>query len=203
MNNMRLLITGGAGFIGSAVVRLAISRGYEVINLDALAYAASLSNLDLVSESDKYTFTHCNICDKETLIAIFSEHRPDAILHLAAETHVDRSIDAPRAFVETNIVGTYNLLDTALKYWTEQGRPRNFRFHHISTDEVFGSLPSDPEKKFTEETPYAPRSPYAASKASSDHLVRAWHETYGLPVVISIVPIIMVLINFLKNSFLL
>ena len=182
---MRLLITGGAGFIGSAVVRLAISRGYEVINLDALAYAASLSNLDLVSESDKYTFIQCNICDKETLNAIFAEHRPDAILHLAAETHVDRSIDAPRAFVETNIVGTYHLLDTALKYWTEQGRPRNFRFHHISTDEVFGSLPSDPEKKFTEETPYAPRSPYAASKASSDHLVRAWHETYGLPIVIS------------------
>lgn len=185
MNNMRLLITGGAGFIGSAVVRLAISKGYEVINLDALAYAASLSNLDLVSGSEKYTFVQANICDKETLNAIFSEHRPDAILHLAAETHVDRSIDAPRAFVETNIVGTYNLLDTALKYWTEQGRPRNFRFHHISTDEVFGSLPSDPEKKFTEETPYAPRSPYAASKASSDHLVRAWHETYGLPIVIS------------------
>ena len=185
MNNMRLLITGGAGFIGSAVVRLAISKGYEVINLDALAYAASLSNLDLVSGSEKYTFVQANICDKETLNAIFSEHRPDAILHLAAETHVDRSIDAPRAFVETNIVGTYNLLDTALKYWTEQGRPTNFRFHHISTDEVFGSLPSDPEKKFTEETPYAPRSPYAASKASSDHLVRAWHETYGLPIVIS------------------
>jgi len=185
MNNMRLLITGGAGFIGSAVVRLAISKGYDVINLDALAYAASLSNLDLVSESENYTFICCNICDKETLNAIFSEHRPDAILHLAAETHVDRSIDAPSAFVETNIVGTYNLVDAALQYWTTQGRPESFRFHHVSTDEVFGSLPTDPVKKFTEETPYAPRSPYAASKASSDHLVRAWYETYGLPTVIS------------------
>ena len=123
---------------------------------------------------------------KERLNAIFSEHRPDAILHLAAETHVDRSIDAPRAFVETNIVGTYNLLDTALRYWTEQGRPRNFRFHHISTDEVFKVFPVILKRNLQKKkTPYAPRSPYAASKASSDHLVRAWHETYGLPVVIS------------------
>ena len=164
MNNMRLLITGGSGFIGSAVVRLAISKGYEVINLDALGYAASLSNLGHLSESKKYTFVRANICDKEKLDVIFSEHRPDAILHLAAETHVDRSIDDPGAFVETNIVGTYNLLDAALKYWIAQDRPKHFRFHHISTDEVFGSLPSDPDKKFTEQTPYAPRSPYAAAK---------------------------------------
>lgn len=185
MKNMQLLITGGSGFIGSAVVRLAILKGYEVINLDALSYAASLNNLGSVSDSEKYTFVNANICDKETLNVIFSEHRPDAILHLAAETHVDRSIDAPSAFIDTNIVGTYNLLDAALKYWTVQGSPETFRFYHISTDEVFGSLPIDPEKKFTEETPYAPRSPYAASKASSDHLVRAWHATYGLPIVIS------------------
>ncbi len=185
MKNMKLLITGGAGFIGSAVVRLAVSKGYAVVNLDALTYAASLNNVDLVSDSEKYTFIRADIREKETLSIIFLEHQPNAILHLAAETHVDRSIDGPSAFVKTNIVGTYNMLDAALNYWTVQGRPANFRFQHISTDEVFGSLHMDPEMKFTEETPYAPRSPYAASKASSDHLVRAWHETYGLPIVIS------------------
>ena len=179
------MITGGAGFIGSAVVRLAVSKGYEVVNLDALTYAASLSNVALVLDSEKYTFIRADIREKETLGIIFLEHQPNAILHLAAETHVDRSIDGPSAFVQTNIVGTYNMLEAALNYWISQGRPANFRFHHISTDEVFGSLPIDPEMKFTEETPYAPRSPYAASKASSDHLVHAWHETYGLLIVIS------------------
>ena len=182
---MKLLITGGAGFIGSAVVRLAVSRGFEVINLDALTYAGSLSNVKTVSEYSNYSFIHADICDRGSLDELLSKLKPDAILHLAAETHVDRSIDKPSAFVQTNIVGTFNLLDAALSYWINQGRPGNFRFHHISTDEVFGSLPPDREIKFTEETPYQPRSPYAASKASSDHLVRAWHETYGLPVLLS------------------
>ena len=182
---MRLLITGGAGFIGSTVVRLAVARGFEVINVDALTYAGSLSNVRSVSEHRNYNFVHADICDRVSLDEILSNNKPDAILHLAAETHVDRSIDSPGEFVRTNIVGTFNLLDAALSYWIDRGRPENFRFHHISTDEVFGSLPADREIKFTEETPYEPRSPYAASKASSDHLVRAWHETYGLPVLLS------------------
>lgn len=182
---MRLLITGGAGFIGSAVVRLAVARGFEVINVDALTYAGSLSNVETVSRHTKHSFVHADICDSASLDEILSTNKPDAILHLAAETHVDRSIDSPGEFVRTNILGTFNLLDAALSYWINRGRPENFRFHHISTDEVFGSLPADREIKFTEETPYEPRSPYAASKASSDHLVRAWHETYGLPVLLS------------------
>ena len=182
---MKILITGGAGFIGSAVVRLAVAKGLEVINLDALTYAGLLSNVDTVSEHSNYSFVHADICDRGSLDEILSKFKPDAILHLAAETHVDRSIDDPSAFVETNIGGTFNLLDAALSHWISRGRPENFRFHHVSTDEVFGSLPADQEIKFTEETPYGPRSPYAASKASSDHLVRAWHETYGLPVLLS------------------
>jgi len=182
---MRLLITGGAGFIGSAVVRLAVARGFEVINVDALTYAGSLSNVETVARHTKHSFVQADICDSGSLDEILSTNKPDAILHLAAETHVDRSIDSPGEFVRTNIVGTFNLLDAALSYWIDRGRPENFRFHHVSTDEVFGSLPADREIKFTEETPYEPRSPYAASKASSDHLVRAWHETYGLPVLLS------------------
>ena len=182
---MRLLITGGAGFIGSAVVRLAVARGYQVINLDALTYAGKLSNVETVSEHHNYSFVCADICDRASLDEILSRHKPDAILHLAAETHVDRSIDGPSAFVQTNIVGTFNLLEAALFYWINQGRPENFRFQHISTDEVFGSLPEDREIKFTEETSYAPRSPYAASKASSDHLVWAWYKTYGLPILLS------------------
>ena len=185
IKNMKLLITGGAGFIGSAVVRLAVARGFDVINMDALTYAGSLRNVETVSEHRNYSFVQADIRDRIYLDEILSKFKPDAILHLAAETHVDRSIDDPSAFVETNIGGTFNLLDAALSNWISRGRPENFRFHHISTDEVFGSLPADREIKFTEETPYGPRSPYAASKASSDHLVRAWHETYGLPVLLS------------------
>ncbi|MGI3187311.1 dTDP-glucose 4,6-dehydratase [Nioella aestuarii] len=182
---MKLLVTGGAGFIGSAVVRLAVARGHDVVNLDALTYAACLDNVAPVADSNHYTFEHADIRDRAALDRIFAEHKPDAVMHLAAESHVDRSIDGPGDFIETNISGTFNMLEAARKYWVENGRPDGFRFHHISTDEVFGSLPADPEVQFTEDTPYDPRSPYSASKASSDHLVRAWHETYGLPVVLT------------------
>lgn len=180
---MKILVTGGAGFIGSAAVRFAIERGHEIVNLDALTYAGCLENVASVADQPGYVFEHADIRDAEAVERIFEEHRPDAVMHLAAESHVDRSIDGPAAFIETNIVGTFVLLQAALKYWISAGRPEGFRFHHISTDEVFGSLGS--EGKFTEETPYDPRSPYSASKASSDHLVRAWHETYGLPVVLT------------------
>ena len=180
---MKLLITGGAGFIGSAVVRLAVARGHQVVNLDALTYAACLENLAPVADSPLYHFEKADIRDRGALARIFDEHAPDAVMHLAAESHVDRSIDGPGDFIETNITGTFNLLEAARAWWVKAGRPAHFRFHHISTDEVFGSL--GPEGAFTEETPYAPNSPYSASKAASDHLVRAWHETYGLPVVLS------------------
>ncbi|MFU8862705.1 MAG: dTDP-glucose 4,6-dehydratase [Rhodobacterales bacterium] len=182
---MKLLVTGGAGFIGSAVVRLAVSRGHEVINLDALTYAACLENVASVADKPTYAFEHADIRDRAALDRIFAAHKPDAVMHLAAESHVDRSIDGPGDFIETNITGTYNMLEAARAYWVTQGRPESFRFHHISTDEVFGSLPADPSVKFTEDTPYDPRSPYSASKAASDHLVRAWAETYGLPVVLT------------------
>ncbi len=182
---MKLLVTGGAGFIGSAVVRLAIFRGHQVVNLDALTYAACLGNVASVSDSPNYFFEHADIRDRAALDRVIYEHAPDAIMHLAAESHVDRSIDGPEDFVDTNIKGTYNLLEAARGYWASCGKPEGFRFHQISTDEVFGSLPDDPALLFTEDTPYDPRSPYSASKAASDHLVRAWHETYGLPVVLS------------------
>jgi dTDP-glucose 4,6-dehydratase len=180
---MKLLVTGGAGFIGSAVVRLAIRRGHAVVNLDALTYAACLDNLAAVAGSALYGFEHADIRDRQALERIFATHRPDAVMHLAAESHVDRSIDGPRDFIETNVVGTFNLLEAARGYWMREGRPETFRLHHVSTDEVFGSL--GPTGKFSEDTPYDPRSPYSASKAASDHLVRAWAETYGLPVVLS------------------
>ena len=180
---MKLLVTGGAGFIGSAVVRLAVARGHEVVNLDALTYAACLENVASVSASPLYSFEQADIRDLPALEAIFHKHQPDAVMHLAAESHVDRSIDGPQAFIETNVMGTYNMLQAARQYWEGRGKPRDFRFHHISTDEVFGSLGATGQ--FTEETPYDPRSPYSASKASSDHLVRAWAETYGLPVVLT------------------
>jgi dTDP-glucose 4,6-dehydratase len=182
---MKLLVTGGAGFIGSAVVRQAVAQGHEVINLDALTYAACLENLASVADSPLYSFVQVDIRDAAAVEAAISAAAPDAILHLAAESHVDRSIDRPGVFMETNIMGTYNLLQSALALWERKGRPDTFRFHHISTDEVFGSLPNDPDVKFTEDTPYDPRSPYSASKASSDHLVRAWAETYGLPVLLT------------------
>jgi dTDP-glucose 4,6-dehydratase len=180
---MKLLVTGGAGFIGSAVVRQAIRDGHTVVNLDKLTYAACLENVASVADSPNYSFVQADICDRAALDTIFADHQPDAIMHLAAESHVDRSIDGPGEFIITNINGTYTMLEAARGYWEAQGRPDSFRFHHISTDEVFGSL--GPTGMFTEDTSYDPRSPYSASKASSDHLVRAWHETYGLPVVLS------------------
>ena len=180
---MKLLVTGGAGFIGSAVVRLAVARGHAVVNLDALTYAANLNSLTEVADSRLYAFEQADIRDRATVARILDAHQPDAIMHLAAESHVDRSIDGPGDFIDTNITGTYHMLEAARAYWMAQGQPNSFRFHHISTDEVFGSL--GPTGLFTEETPYDPRSPYSASKASSDHLVRAWGETYGLPVVLS------------------
>ncbi|MCV2877665.1 dTDP-glucose 4,6-dehydratase [Sedimentimonas flavescens] len=182
---MKLLVTGGAGFIGSAVVRLAVARGHSVVNLDALTYAACLANIASVADSPLYSFEQADIRDPAAVEAVFRRHAPDAVMHLAAESHVDRSIDGPGVFIETNVAGTYNMLQAARAHWDRIGRPESFRFHHISTDEVFGSLPADPSVKFTEDTPYDPRSPYSASKAASDHLVRAWHETYGLPVVLT------------------
>lgn len=180
---MKLIVTGGAGFIGSAVVRQAVAAGHHVINLDALTYAACLDNVAMVADAPNYTFIEADICDRGAMDTLFAEHAPDAVMHLAAESHVDRSIDGPGTFIQTNITGTYTLLEAARAWWGGAGRPESFRFHHISTDEVFGSLGATGQ--FTEETPYDPRSPYSASKAASDHLVRAWHETYGLPVVLT------------------
>lgn len=177
---MKILVTGGAGFIGSAVVRRAIADGHSVVNLDALTYAANLANLDSVAGDPAYAFEQVDIRDRAELDRVFAAHLPDAVMHLAAESHVDRSIDGPAVFIDTNITGTYTLLEAARAYW---GGTRDFRFHHVSTDEVFGTLGA--EGYFTETTPYAPNSPYSASKAASDHLARAWHETYGLPVVMS------------------
>ncbi|MEZ5767112.1 MAG: dTDP-glucose 4,6-dehydratase [Paracoccaceae bacterium] len=180
---MKILVTGGAGYIGSAVVRQAIARGDSVVNLDALTYAGSLTNVASVEGSNHYAFEQVDLRDRAGLDRVFATHRPDRVMHLAAESHVDRSIDGPADFIETNITGTFNLLEAARSFWEGQGRPEGFRFHHISTDEVFGTLGDT--GKFTETTPYSPNSPYSASKAASDHLVRAWGETYGLPVVLS------------------
>jgi dTDP-glucose 4,6-dehydratase len=182
----RILLTGGAGFIGSAVCRLFVgSLGRTILNVDLLTYAASPSSLRAIENSPAYRFIQADIRDGERMLALMRDFMPDAVLHLAAESHVDRSIDGPAPFIRTNVEGTYALLDAALAYWrglSAEGRAL-FRFHHVSTDEVFGSL--GPTGKFTEETPYRPNSPYSASKAAADHLVRAWHETYGLPTVIS------------------
>jgi len=184
---MKVLVTGGAGFIGSAVIRHIIQNTQDsVINLDKLTYAGNLESLKDVSDSSRYTFEKVDICNGEELKRVFAQHQPDAVMHLAAESHVDRSIDGPAAFIETNIVGTYTLLEAARTYWNalDEQAKQTFRFHHISTDEVYGDL-EGPEDLFTEETAYAPSSPYSASKASSDHLVRAWLRTYGFPTIIT------------------
>ncbi|KCZ85701.1 dTDP-glucose 4,6-dehydratase [Hyphomonas adhaerens MHS-3] len=180
---MRLLVTGGAGFIGSAVVRKAIADGHTVMNVDKLTYAANLDNLAEVDGHPAYQFVQADICDGPAMRELFDSFLPDAIMHLAAESHVDRSIDGPADFIETNIIGTFRLLEAARGYMAAGNAPDGFRFHHISTDEVFGSLGA--EGQFTEESRYQPNSPYSASKASSDMLVRAWGETFHLPVVIS------------------
>lgn len=183
---MKIIVTGGAGFIGSAVIRTLIQdTDWEVINLDKLTYAGNLDSLVGVSESERYVFEQVDICDHAEVRRVFGQHQPDAIMHLAAESHVDRSIDGPGEFIQTNILGTYTLLNNAMDYYRglPEGRKAAFKFHHVSTDEVYGDL--DETGYFTEETPYAPSSPYSASKASSDHLVRAWHRTFGLPVLIT------------------
>lgn len=184
---MKILVTGGAGFIGSAVIRHIINNTESsVVNLDKLTYAGNLESLADVSSSERYAFEQVDICDRCEVERVFQEHQPDAVMHLAAESHVDRSIDSPAAFIETNIVGTYTLLEVVRKYWKglTPSRHEAFRFHHISTDEVYGDL-ENPDELFLETTPYAPSSPYSASKAGSDHLVRAWHRTYGLPTLIT------------------
>ncbi len=182
---MKLIVTGGAGFIGSAVVRRAVGEGRQVVNLDALTYSASLDNVASVSTSPGYAFEHADICDATAVAAVLERHQPDAIMHLAAESHNDRAIDGPMDFVRTNVLGTAVLLEAARHYWMglPAGRREAFRFHHVSTDEVFGALGEN--GAFSETTPYDPSSPYSASKAGADHLVRAWGRTYGLPVVIT------------------
>ncbi|MCM8525857.1 MAG: dTDP-glucose 4,6-dehydratase [Lentisphaeraceae bacterium] len=183
---MKILVTGGAGFIGSALIRFIInSTEHEVINVDKLTYAGNLESLLSVSDSTKYTFEQVDICDAKEIARVLTSYKPDVIMHLAAESHVDRSIDGPAEFIQTNIVGTYVLLEEARKYWLslDEDRKSSFRFHHISTDEVYGDL--EEGEFFYETTAYAPSSPYSASKASSDHLVRAWNRTFGLPVVLT------------------
>jgi dTDP-glucose 4,6-dehydratase len=183
---MAIMVTGGAGFIGSAVCRHLVKAGYRVINVDKLTYAGNLHSLEEVERHPAYRFVKADIADRSTIADLLIEERIDAIMHLAAESHVDRSIDGPAVFVETNVVGTFNLLQAALQYWLSlsEDRRARFRFHHVSTDEVFGDLPFD-EGIFSEETPYDPSSPYSASKAASDHFVAAWNRTYGLPTLIS------------------
>ena len=183
---MKILVTGGAGFIGSAVIRhLIADTDHTVLNLDKLTYAGNLSSLETVSSNPRYRFVKADICDRAALDVVFADFQPEAVMHLAAESHVDRSIDGPAVAIQTNIIGTFCMLEATRNYWSTLSleAKKNFRFHHISTDEVYGSL--GPEGLFTETTPYDPRSPYSAGKASSDHLVSAWHHTYGLPVLIT------------------
>tara|TARA_Y100000296_G_scaffold37900_1_gene43843 strand:+ start:2743 stop:3789 length:1047 start_codon:yes stop_codon:yes gene_type:complete len=184
---MKILVTGGAGFIGSSVIRHIIENtDNEVVNVDCLTYAGNLESIPGAENCVRYAFEKVNICDKDEVIRVFNEHKPDAVMHLAAESHVDRSIEGPGAFIQTNVIGTFNMLDAARGYWSSlpEGQKSSFRFHHISTDEVYGDLEGT-DDLFTETTPYAPSSPYSASKASSDHLVRAWGRTYGLPVIVT------------------
>jgi dTDP-glucose 4,6-dehydratase len=184
---MRILVTGGAGFIGSALVRRLVGRQHQVCNLDKLTYAGNLASLKSVEGAPNYRFHQADIADRAAVASILTEFAPDIVMNLAAESHVDRSIDGPAAFIETNIVGTFVLLECVRDYWQglDDARRQSLRFHQISTDEVFGSLALDGREMFTEQTPYDPSSPYSASKAAADHLARAWHRTYGLPVVIS------------------
>lgn len=196
-HNLKILVTGGAGFIGSAVIRYLVNNtGHTVINLDKLTYAGNLESLISVENNERYFFEQVDICDSVELARVFGTHAPDMVMHLAAESHVDRSIDGPGEFIQTNIVGTYNLLEQSRKYWLtlNEDKKSNFRFHHISTDEVYGDLPHPDDvlsssvsdlPLFTESTAYSPSSPYSASKAGSDHLVRAWNRTYGLPVLVT------------------
>ena len=186
----KFFITGGAGFIGSAVVRELINHtDHHVVNIDKLTYAGNLESLSSIAKNPRYCFVHADICDAQVMQQVFEKHQPDIVMHLAAESHVDRSIDGPAEFIQTNIVGTYTLLEAARSYWLtlkkeSEDKAEQFRFHHISTDEVFGDLDGT-DDLFTETTPYAPSSPYSASKASSDHLVRAWHRTFGLPALVT------------------
>ncbi|MCX8639116.1 dTDP-glucose 4,6-dehydratase [Gilliamella sp. B3172] len=186
-DSKKILITGGAGFIGSAVIRYIIEQtAHQVINLDKLTYAANLQALQSVSTNNRYFFEKVDICHRHALDHIFEQYQPNAIIHLAAESHVDRSINHPAKFIETNVIGTFTLLESSYHYWKNLAKDlkKNFRFIHVSTDEVYGELQQN-ESKFTESTPYAPNSPYSASKASSDHLVRSWYKTYGLPTIIT------------------
>ncbi|MEX0333128.1 dTDP-glucose 4,6-dehydratase [Vibrio tubiashii] len=188
---MKILVTGGAGFIGSAVVRHVIENTHDsIVNVDKLTYAGNLDNVASVESSERYSFEHVDICDLEGLRRVFKLHQPDAVMHLAAESHVDRSIGGPGEFIQTNIVGTFNILEVAREYWQSLPDGRSFIFHHVSTDEVYGDLPHPDDvnyngELFTEKTAYEPSSPYSASKASSDHLVRAWQRTYGLPALVT------------------
>ena len=187
LNSKKILITGGAGFIGSAVIRHIINNSdHNVINVDKLTYAGNLESLALVESNPRYTFEQVDICDASEIKRVFNEHQPDIVMHLAAESHVDRSIDGPGEFIQTNIVGTYVLLEEARSFWSNLvgHKKDNFRFHHVSTDEVYGDLEGE-DDLFTEDTPYAPSSPYSATKASSDHLVRAWQRTFNLPTLIT------------------
>ena len=182
---MRMLVTGGAGFIGSTLVKLAISKGLKVKNVDSLTYSGSLANVACVEKHPNYTFENINVCNQKAINAIFKKYRPDYVAHLAAETHVDRSISSSAVFINTNVTGTHVMLQAALDYWQSQGKPERFRFLQVSTDEVFGSLEINSKSRFGEDCAYNPNNPYSASKAGADHLARAWQKTYNLPIVIT------------------